>query len=241
MSTAPEPPTTVVPEPRRGWRRYRPRGRGAVIGAAVLALLVVAGVASALLLGGDGPGRGDRGGPGRGPDIGLRGDVGDLDDLVGPGRRGDGPGRGGPERGLGDDLLLAGTVVATTEGSLVVAPDGAQQRTVRTDDDTRVRGGDNSALGDLAPGERVVVRVDGTGDAATAVSVLVPQARVTGTVTALAADRATVTGVDGLTVVADVSGLSRKPAVGDLVVLTGAAADGTTLRADGIRVLPRSS
>jgi hypothetical protein len=68
-----------------------------------------------------------------------------------------------------------------------------------------------------------------------------PQASVTGTVTALAGDRATVTSVEGLAVTVDVAALSQKPAVGDVVVLTGTAADAATIRADGIRVLPRAS
>lgn len=233
----PDPPTT---ETRRGWRRFRPRGRGALIGASVLALLVVAGVVAALLPGGPDHG-GGRFGPGS--EVGLLGDADGFDELAGPGHRG-GPGRHGPggfDRGLGDDALLAGTVVSTADGSLVLTPDGAAQRTVRTDDDTRVRGGGNRALGDLTPGERVVVRVEGTGDAATAVSVLVPQARVVGTVTALTDARATVVGVNGLTSTVDVAGLGQQPAVGDLVVLTGVATDATVLRADGIRVLPKAS
>lgn len=241
----PDPPTT---EARRGRRRFRPRGRGALIGASVLALLLVAGVVAALLPGGPGHG-GDRFGPGS--EVGLLGDAGEFDELAVAGHRG-GPGRHGPggfdrgrpggfDRGLGDDALLAGTVVSTADGSLVLTPDGAPQRSLRIDDDARVRGGDNRALGDLAPGERVVVRVEGTGDAATAVSVLAPRARVVGTVTALTDGRATVAGVNGLTSTVDVTGLGRQPAVGDLVVLTGVAADATTVRADGIRVLPKVS
>lgn len=245
--TAPTDPT-----PPRGWRRRlpRPRGRTAVIAASVLALLVVGGVAAALVIPGGGPHRGadradrpgiglangegrpDRGGdPGLGGDLGLSG--GDLAGLDG------GRGRGG--RGLGDDALLAGTVVSTTGDALTLTPDGAAQRTLRTDGSTRVRGATVSGLGDLQPGQRVVVRVSGTGDAATAVSVLVPRARVTGTVTALSGDTATVTAVDGLVVTADVAALAQEPAVGDLVVLTGTAEGGTTLRADGIRVLPKAS
>jgi hypothetical protein len=259
----PDPPTTPAaaasPAPRRGWRRLRPRGRGGVIGAAVVALLVVGGVAAALLIP-DGDGRGHRGGSG----VGLAGESGELggpdglnglnglgglggaDDLGGPASgRGEGRDRGGRggdgARGLGADTLLAGTVVSTSAGSIVVTPDGGAQRTVRTDDNTRVRGNDNQALGDLQTGERVVIRVSGTGDAATVVTILAPQARVTGTVTALSGDTATITAVDGLGVTANVAALSQKPAVGDLVVLTGVAANGTTITADGIRVLPKAS
>jgi hypothetical protein len=252
-SNPPDPPTTesAAPPPARSrWRR--PRGRGALIGAAVLALLVVGVVVAALVIPGHGPGRGDRGGPG--PDIGLSGELGELGapdglgGLAGPGdARGpwrDGPGRGGAGplgRGLGSDTLLAGTVVSAGNGSIVVTPDGAAQRTIRTDDRTRVRGSGNAALGDLQAGERVVIRVSGTGDAATAVTILAPQARVTGTVTALAGNSATVTAVDGLTVTVDVTALTQKPAVGDLVVLSGVATNGTTITADGIRVLPKAS
>jgi hypothetical protein len=86
----------------------------------------------------------------------------------------------------------------------------------------------------------VVVQVEGTGDAATAESIWVPQASVTGTVTALSGNTATVTSVEGLTVSVDITALSQKPVVGDVVILTGTA-DAGTIRADGIRVLPRAS
>ena len=222
--TTPETPT-----------RRRPRGRTLVIGAVVLAALVVAAVVAALVLPGGGPGRdGDRrGGP---PGIGLTGGFGEFDEL-GPGG---GPPRG-PRGGPGDGPVLVGSVVSTAPGSIVVTPDGGAPRTLRTDDDTRVRGGGNAALGDLAPGERVVVRVEGTGDAATAVGILAPQARVAGTVTALTGTAATVVAVDGRTVAVDVAALGQQPAVGDVVVLTGTFADGTTLVADGVRILPRAS
>lgn len=219
--------TTPENTPPSRWSRLRPRRRGAVAGAAVLALLVVAGVTAALVLPLGGPGHGD--GRGR-PGIGLLGDAG-----FGPGHGG----RGGAEHLLrGDAAVLPGTVVSVGDGTLVLTPDGAPQRTLRTDDRTRVRGRDDADLGDLRPGERVVVRVDGTGDAARAVAVLVPQAGVAGTVTALDGDTATVVGIDGLTVTADVAGLAQRPAIGDVVVLTGTAS-GTTLTADGVRILPR--
>lgn len=218
--TTPETPT-----------RRRPRGRTLVIGAVVLAVLVVAAVVAALVLPGGGPGRdGDRrGGP---PGIGLTGEF----DELGPGGPRGPRGDGWP----GDDPVLVGSVVSAAPGTLVVTPDGGAPRTLRTDDDTRVRGGGNAALGDLAPGERVVVRVEGTGDAATAVAVLAPQARVAGTVTALTGTAATVVAVDGRTVAVDVAGLGQQPAVGDVVVLTGTFTDGTTLVADGVRILPRA-
>ncbi|MBW0136374.1 hypothetical protein [Pseudonocardia abyssalis] len=224
--TAPEAPT-------RRWRR--PRGRALVIGAVVLAVLIVAAVVAALLIPGGGPGRDGRDGRG-GPEIGLTGESGELGD--GPGR---GP-RGERDRdGLGEGPVLIGSVVSTAEGTLVVTPDGGAQRTLRTNDDTRVRGAGNAALGDLTAGERVVVRVDGTGDAATAVAILTPQARVTGTVTALTGTSATVVAADGRTVTADLTALAQQPVVGDVVVLTGTVVDGSTLTADGVRFLPRAS
>lgn len=223
--------TTPVAPPSPS-RRRRPRGRTLVIGAVVLAVLIVAAVVAALLIPGGGRG-GDRRG---GPEIGLTGEYGELDG--GPGRGG----HGGRGDGLGDGPVLIGSVVSTAEGSLVVAPDGGgADRTLRTNDDTRVRGGGNAALGDLTAGERVVVRVDGTGDAATAVAVLAPQARVVGTVTTLTGTNATVVAVDGRTVGVDVAALGRQPVVGDVVVLTGTFTDGSTLVADGVRILPRAS
>lgn len=209
----------------------RNRQRGVIAGAASVAVLIAAGVAAALLI----PGGGPAGGVG-GPDVGLAAGSEEIGILDGRGHRG--PWR---ERGLGDDTLLVGTVVSAGDGSLVVAPDVGAQHTVRTDDDTRVRGWGNAALDDLEAGERVVVRVDGTGDAATAVAIWAPRARIAGTVTALEGTGATVTTIDGLTVAVDVAGLDRQPAVGDVVVVAGAAADGTTITAESIRILPRAS
>ncbi|WP_345612031.1 hypothetical protein [Pseudonocardia adelaidensis] len=240
MSTT-EPPTSEIP-PRRSWRS-RLRSRGAVITAAVAALVVIGGVTAALLLpdhdrGRFGPGvdragwsgppwaEGRHGGP-------MGGHWGDDDDRF--------EGQGGPRGfGSGNEPVVTGTVASVANGSIVVTVDGAGQRTIRTDGDTRVRGSGNSGLGDLQVGERVVVEVAGTGDAATAESIWVPQASVAGTVTALGGDTAIVTSVEGLTVTVNTAALSQKPAVGDVVVLTGTA-DGGTIRADGIRVLPKAS
>lgn len=254
--TTPDPPTTpsappAEPQPparATGWRRFVPRRRGAIIGASVLGVLVIGAVLAALLL----PGPDGRGiGPGRaGHAEGFGGFGGDGGLGSGPGfedRGGrDGRGRGGHRGGdgpigarLGDDTLLVGTVVSSAGGSLVVTPDGAPQRTLRTDADTRVGGGDNRTLADLTPGERVVLRVDGTGADATVVTAFAPQARVAGTVTAISGNQATVVSVQGLTLTVDVTAIGQKPAVGDLVVLTGGAS-GSTLRADELRVLPKT-
>ncbi|HXV94553.1 MAG TPA: hypothetical protein VD813_14710 [Pseudonocardia sp.] len=217
--TSPEPP---VPS------RSRRRRRVLVLAAATLALLVAGGATAAALV----PDRDDvwRGG------IEHAVEAGEPDGWGAHGRGGP----GGP-RGLGDDAVLAGSVVSAGGGSLVVAVDGGGERTLRTDDDTRVRGVDDRTLGDLEPGERVGVRVDGSGDQARAVTVWVPVARVVGTVTEVSGDRVTVTAVDGLTVTVDVSGLSDRPAAGDVVMLSGAATDGGTIRADRVRELPKAS
>lgn len=228
--------TAPAPEaPTRRWRR--PRGRALVIGAVVLAVLIVVAVVAALLIPGGGPGsdRDRRGGP----EIGLTGEFDELGGRPGPGRGDRGP--RGDGTGLLEGPVVIGSVVSTAEGTLVVTPDGGTPRTLRTNDDTRVRGAGNAALGDLTAGERVVVRVDGTGDAATALSILTPQARVVGTVTALTGTSATVVAADGRTVTADVAALGQQPVVGDVVVLTGTITDGATLTADGVRILPRAS
>lgn len=239
MSTT-EPPTSQVPPQRRPWRS-RLRSRGAVITAVVAALVVIGGVTTALLLPhGDrdhfGPGFDRAGWSGAPPWAeGRHGPMGD------DGPRGEG--FGGPgQRGFGfdDEPVITGTVASVANGSIVVNVDGAGQRTIRTDNDTRVRGSGNGGLGDLQVGERVVVAVEGTGDAATAEGIWVPQASVTGTVTTVSGDTATVTSVEGLQVTVNTTALSQKPAVGDVVVLTGTA-DAGTIRADGIRVLPKAS
>jgi hypothetical protein len=249
MSTT-EPPTSKIEEPRRSWRS-RLRSRGVVITAVVAALVVIGGVAAALLLpnhdrdrfgpgfdragwSGQGPWEGGRHG-GWGPHGGGDFDRGDFDEDDFEGR-----GPGGRPFGLGDEPVVTGTVASVANGSIVVNVDGAGQRTLRTDGDTRVRGSSNSGLGDLQVGERVVVGVEGTGDAATAEAIWVPQASVSGTVTAVSGDTATVTSVDGLPVTVNTTALTQKPVVGDVVVLTGTA-DAGTIRADGIRVLPKAS
>jgi hypothetical protein len=236
-----EPPTSEVP-PRRSWRS-RLRSRGAVVTAAIVALVVIGGVTAALLLpdhdrGGFGPGIERAGWSGAPPWAdGRHGDDGPMAGGHMGGAMGE---RFGGRGGFGDEPVVAGTVASVADGSVVVNVDGAGQRTIRTDGDTRVRGAGNSGLGDLQVGERVVVSVEGTGDAATAEAIWVPQASVTGTVTALSGATATVVSVDGLSVPVDTTALSQKPAVGDVVVLTGTA-DAGTIRADGIRVLPRAS
>ncbi|MEJ3656707.1 hypothetical protein WEH80_27485 [Actinomycetes bacterium KLBMP 9759] len=247
-------PTEQVPpseEPKTRPRWQRPRGRGLIIGAAVVALVVVAGVAFALLTPGGGPWRGDRGGHwGPGAIAGERGDVGPWGGPGGPGGHwggSDGPGRPG-ERGWWHDRdgggpdapIVAGTVASTTADSIVVTQDGGAQRTVRTDDRTRVTGAGNERVGDLQTGERVVIRVNGSGDSAVALLVQAVQSRVTGTVTAVAGDSATVAGFDGLTSTVDTAKLSQKPVVGDLVEITGTVTNGTTVAADGIRILPKA-
>jgi hypothetical protein len=235
MSTT-EPPTSEV-KPPRSWRS-RLRSRGAVITAVVAALVVIGGVTTALLL----PGH-DRGRFGPGFDrAGWSGAPPWAEGRHGPMGMGDhGPGGPGPGGfGFGDEPVVTGTVASVANGSIVVNVDGAGQRTIRTDGDTRVGGSSNDGLGDLQVGERVVVEVEGTGDAATADSIWVPQASVAGTVTALSGDTATVTSVEGLPVTVNITALSQKPAVGDVVVLTGTA-DAGAIRADGIRVLPKAS
>ncbi|MGE3285467.1 hypothetical protein [Pseudonocardia sp.] len=205
----------------------------------MLGLLVVAAVVAAFLV----PWGGRYGG---------YGPAGHPRAVHGPGMFGDGPGRGPGGYGwdrdgrggpgvafgrLGDDTLLAGTVVSAGNGTLVITPDGSPQRTLRTDDRTRVAGDGVRSLAELTAGQRVLLRVDGTGDAATVVVAYVPQARVTGTVTAIAGNQATVVSVQGLTVTVDVTAIGQKPAVGDLVEISGGAS-GAALRADELRVLP---
>lgn len=201
---------------------------------AALALLLVGGVAGALLS----AARTGHVGPG-GPGLAR------LDERgPGPlGRVGPGPGRGSDRAGAagrGAGPVVLGTVVSTGNGTLVLTPDGAAQRTLRTDDRTRVAGPAARSLADLKPGQRVAVRVSGTGDAATAVTVRVPQARLVGTVTAVTGDAATVTSADGLVVTVNTAATSPNPAVGDVVAVTGTAS-GTTVTATTVAILPKAS
>src|SRR5690606_33798826 len=215
MSTS-EPPTTATDAPRRSWRS-RLRSRGVVITAIIAALVVIGGVATALLL----PDRDERRfGPGF-DRAGWWSEEGPWgDDRRGPMARHRGGDDGwfehrGPRGGgfdLGDEPVVTGTVASVAYGSIAGDVGGAGQRTLRTDGDTRVRGSSNSGLGDLQVGERVVVLVEGTGEAATAEAIWVPQARVAGTVTAVSGDTATVTSVYGLPVTVDTAALTQKPA-----------------------------
>ncbi|NMH97127.1 hypothetical protein [Pseudonocardia acidicola] len=217
--------------------RPRRRRRWLIGGASALALLVVAGVAAALLIPDGGRGAGPGGRAGNSASVADLGGA-DLLAAVGPGG---GRGHGGEGRGLGSDTLLVGTVATVGNGTVVVNRDSGGQMTVKTDNKTRVPGG-NANLGNLTAGERVVVRVRGTGAAATAVSVATPRAHVSGTVIAITGDRATVIAADGLTVTVDISGLATKPAAGDLVTLTGTSADGgATLKAQTVRTLPKAA
>jgi hypothetical protein len=111
---------------------------------------------------------------------------------------------------------------------------------VHTNEGTKVLGAGAKGLAGLTAGDRVVVRVSGSGDAATAVTVRSPKAHVTGTVTALSGDTVTVLRADGLAESVNIAAVNPKPAVGDQVVLSGNA-DGSTVTADRIRRLPRAS
>jgi hypothetical protein len=219
-------------------------------------VLVVAGVVAAVLIPATGRATAD---PQRADDASLQlavADAGGLDGLgvatdastgstgatpsTAPGAKADRPGvRGLAARKLGSDTLLVGTVGAAGGGSLNVNQDGGGSVKVTTDDNTKVRGSDKHAVSDLAAGQRVVVRVD---TAKHAVGVLILRPHVAGTVTALDGDRATVTRASGQTQIVDVSGLSAKPKVGDLIAVVGSLTDnGTTVKADMIRQLPKTS
>lgn len=230
--TTPQP-AAGQPAPRRQRRWFRLAPARIVAAVAGLALLVVGGVAGALLFSGSVHGGTDRPGLARMDERGH-----------GPGRGADRRAPGGPvgvpDRGPGVGPVVLGTVVSTGTGSLVVTPDGAAQRTLRTDDRTRVDGAGARTLADLTPGRRVAVSVTGTGDAATAVAVRVAEASVLGTVTAVAGDTATLISDAGLVVTVNTAAASPKPAVGDTVVVTGTAF-GTTITATTVTVLPKAS
>ncbi|SHK90606.1 hypothetical protein SAMN05443637_11452 [Pseudonocardia thermophila] len=247
MSTT-EPPTTPAPAehpPPPPKRRRRPTRSLVLLALGGLALFVVGGVAGALLFSRpahtDAPGviHLDAREPWDGPPW-VDTPPGRPDRWSGPDRELDrGPGRGpGISFGTRGPLVL-GTVDSVGDGTLVVTPDGAAPRTLRTDDRTRVAGPGGRSVSDVKPGQRVVVVVDGSGDSATAVSIWVPQTRFVGTVTAVNGDTATVTTANGLVATVNTGSVSPKPAVGDVVAISGAAS-GTTITATTITVLPRA-
>jgi hypothetical protein len=155
--------------------------------------------------------------------------------LGGTGMGGPGGGRdreGGP---MANMATLNGSVVSVAPGSVVVAQDGAGQVTVPTTDRTRMMGAGNGLTG-LQPGQRVVVRL---GADKSAVAVFSPKARAVGTITAIAGDRATLVRLDGLTEPVDLSAVNPKPANGDVVAVSGTAAEnGAALKVDTLRVMP---
>jgi hypothetical protein len=229
-----EPPTVVVASARR--RRFS--RRRIAIGAALLAVLVGGGMAVALLIPGGSFGGAVAAFEGRPVDGGQQAAAPAPAPAPAGGRQrgqhGDGRDR------LGADTLLVGKLVSTGTGTLVVAQDNGATLTVHTNEGTKVLGAGKKGLAGLTAGDRVVVRVSGTGDAAAAVTVRSPKAHVTGTVTALAGDAATVLRADGLAESVNVAAVNPKPAVGALVVLSGTA-DGSTLTADRMRPLPKAS
>jgi hypothetical protein len=125
-----------------------------------------------------------------------------------------------------------GTVTSVNGANLVITPDGGAPVTVTTGERTRV-------LGELAPGARVISRI---GPDHTAYLVRVVAAVDRGRVTAVTGDRITLTKPNGLTRTVDVSAVSTKPAVGDVIVVRGTATDnGGTLKAQTIRELRKPS
>ena len=257
MTESPPPADTPTPPPEPPSPGEQPQRRRRLIWpwvAGGVAVLVIVGVAAtALVAGGRDRWHGARGYSPESAALELAvADAGGIDVLAddpgadegGPGagrdeRWRDGPGhRGGLLDRLGDDTLLVGSVAGVANGTLTVTRDGGGEKAVTTDDRTRVRGAGNSAVGDLTAGERVVVRV-GTDNKAIGVLGLRPH--VAGTVTALDGDRATVVRGSGLSQVVDVSAVAQKPAVGDLIAAVGTLADdGTTLKAETVRVLPKT-
>jgi len=175
------------------------------------------------------------GGTGMGGPGGFGGQGGDR---MGGGPMG-GPGGGRDREGgpMANMATLNGSVVSVAPGSVVVAQDGAGQVTVPTTDRTRMMGAGNGLTG-LQPGQRVVVRL---GADKSAVAVFSPKARAVGTITAIAGDRATLVRLDGLTEPVDLSAVNPKPANGDVVAVSGTAAEnGAALKVDTLRVMPKA-
>jgi hypothetical protein len=183
--------------------------------------------------GGSGHSAFQQGMPGDGTGMGGMGMGGPGGDQMG--RPGGWHGRqGGP---MANTATLSGAVVSVAPGNLVVAQDGAGQVTVPTTDRTRVMGAGNGLTG-LQPGQRVVVRIGGDKSA---VVVFSPKAQAVGTITAVAGDRATLVRPDGLTEPVDLSAVNPKPANGDVVAVSGTAAEnGATLKVDTLRAMPKA-
>ncbi|MGQ0774110.1 MAG: hypothetical protein ACT4NY_06790 [Pseudonocardiales bacterium] len=221
-SPAPESAATAH-SPRRRRRLPWLIGLGGVLAGGLVGGLLVAGV-----LGHDRPA----------PDLAFAAET-ELITSGFPGER-DGDRPSGHHRPFGpghwrlgpDEHVVVGTVAGSSANDLTVAQDGGSPTSIPTDGDTRVRGADNHELGDLDPGERVVVRVGSDG---TTVAVGVVRGHVVGTVTALDGDRATVLRPDGLAVPVDLSGVDARPAVGTAVAVRGSAQDGGgVLRAEEV-------
>ncbi|MBP2476580.1 hypothetical protein JOF53_005452 [Crossiella equi] len=222
-----QPLIVPVPDEQPPARPGPPRRRGLLALGAVLVAGVAGAAVGAVLLGGL---TGTEQPSGQ---LALAGSAGQVQEAAAPERqRPHRPGRGVPE---GSTVLL-GTLKSVADNAVTVTRDSGGDLTVSTDSRTRVRGQGVTALRELKPGGRVVVRVDKDGKA---LRVAVPKAHVTGTVTKVDGDRATVLGQSGLAVVVDVSSITDKPKVGDVVAVRGVAADaGGLLKADRVRQVP---
>ncbi|MGW0523699.1 hypothetical protein [Crossiella sp. NPDC003009] len=135
-----------------------------------------------------------------------------------------------------DTTVLLGTVKSVETSKLTVTRDGGGEVTVEADARTRVHGNGVAELTGLKPGNRVAVRVTKDNKA---LRVTVPKAHLTGTVTKLDGDRATILARSGLAQAVDLSGIQDKPKVGDVVAVRGDAVEsGAVLKAERLRQVP---
>ncbi|MGO1055369.1 DUF5666 domain-containing protein [Crossiella sp. CA198] len=206
----PEQPPAESAAPRR--RGLKALGLVAVIGVAGAAV-------GAVLLGGLTGSAAPRG------EIALAAEP-EVVQVAAQDRQARGPKENKQRRAPADSALLLGAVKSVAPGKLTVTRDSGGEVTVDTDARTRVRGNGQDALTGLRAGDRVAVRVSKENKA---LRVTAPKAHITGTVTRLDGDRATILGQSGLAVPVDLAGIQDKPKVGDLVSVRGAAADGGAL------------
>ncbi|SDM76089.1 hypothetical protein [Allokutzneria albata] len=130
--------------------------------------------------------------------------------------------------------VAIGTVAAVGQGTLKITKDGGGELSLTTDNATKVRG--MRTLGDFKAGQRVTV----THKDGKALAVVLTRAHAKGTVTALNGQRATLVTAGGLAQTLDLTAVTEKPKVGDVVAATGTAVEsGAVLKVERLRQLPK--
>lgn len=161
-----------------------------------------------------------------------------ADGTAGQQRADGAPGQQRPNKPLGIDKVVTGTVVSFSGSTLVVDVDvdaGSTETftlSARLQARLKADGGTHPAAVP-AKGDRIVVAASGTSPNYVAEIVRVIHPRVVGTVTAVNGDTLTVVDPQGFSYTVDISGVTPKPtiAIGDHIVAVGTVSGANQLTA----------